>query len=78
MHNVSTSFKILEDNDFFLLNYKKVTGYILFNVKIDFNHKSHWLLDVHTTLVLVESVIAYELSRKSVRISLTYDSFHCA
>ena len=39
-HDIGVEFEILEEEEFFLVNYKKLTGHDAFDVKIDFTHKN--------------------------------------
>ena len=50
----------------------KVTGHLVFDVKMDFTRKARWVLDGHNTPDFVGSTYAGVVSRDSVRIAFTY------
>jgi hypothetical protein len=54
------------------VGWSKVTGHIIFNVKMDFTRKARWVLTGHKTSNPIGSTYAGVVSRESVRISLTY------
>ena len=47
MTNVGVAFDILEKDDPLPIGYKKATGHIIFDVKMDFTRKARWVLDGH-------------------------------
>ena len=49
----------------------KVTGHLVFDVKMDFTRKARWVLDGHKTPYLVGSTYAGVVSRESARIAFT-------
>ena len=53
----------------------KVTGHIIFDVKMDFTRKARWVLDGHKTQHVDYSTYAGVVSCESVRIALTYAAF---
>jgi hypothetical protein len=72
MSNVSIAFEILEDGEPAPSNYKKSSGYLIWDVKMDFTRKARWVKDGHKTADPVTSNYAGVVSRDSVRIALTY------
>lgn len=72
MLNVGIAFDILEDDVSMPVGWDKVTGHIIFDVKMDFTRKARWVLDGHKTADPVCSTYAGVVSRESVRIALTY------
>ena len=47
MHNVGVAFQILDDDEHIPVGYKKATGHMVFDVKMDFTRKARWVLDGH-------------------------------
>ena len=72
MHDVGIAFEILEDNVSMPIGYRKVTGHLVFDVKMDFTRKARWVLDGHKTPSPAGSTYAGVVSRESVRIAFTY------
>jgi hypothetical protein len=72
MSNVSIAFEILEDGEPAPSNYKKSSGHLIWDVKMDFTRKARWVKDGHKTADPVASNYAGVVSRDSVRIALTY------
>ena len=72
MTNVGIAFEILGDSETAPRGWAKQTGHIIFDVKMDFTRKSHWVLDGHKTTDPIGSTYAGVVSRDSVRIALTY------
>lgn len=54
------------------IGWRKVTGHIIFDVKIDFARKTRWVLDSHKTPSPIGSTYAGVVSRETVRIAFTY------
>ncbi len=54
------------------LGWHKASGYIVFDVKMDFTWKARWIKDGHKTPDSTTSSFAGVVSRDSIRISLTY------
>ena len=52
--------------------WKKVTGHLIWDVKIDFMCNDRWVLDGHKTPDPVGSTYAGELSCESIRVAFTY------
>jgi hypothetical protein len=72
MHNVGIAFQVLPDGKDKPVGWSKVTGHIIFDVKMDFTRKARWVLDGHKTPNPISSTYAGVISRESVRIALTY------
>ena len=72
MCNVGVAFEALEEGAAAPAGWSKVTGHIVFDVKMDFTRKARWVLDGHKTPDIVGSTCAGVVSRESVRIAFTY------
>ncbi len=72
MHNVGIAFQVQESDKGAPIGWSKVTGHIIFDVKIDFTRKARWVLDGHKTPNPIGSTYAGVVLRESVRIALTY------
>ena len=72
MKNVGIAFQLLDENENLPVGWIKVTGHIIFDVKMDFTRKARWVLDGHRTPDPGISTFAGVVSRESVRILLTY------
>ena len=72
MHNVGIAFEILEDGVKAPAGWDKVTGHLVWDVKMDFTRKARWVLDGYKTPDPIGSTYAGGVSRESVRIALTY------
>jgi hypothetical protein len=72
MHNVGIAFEVLENDTSPPVGWKKVTGHLVFDVKMDFTRKARWVLDGHKTDNPIGSTYAGVVSRDSVRIAFTY------
>ena len=72
MHNVGIAFQLLGEGQNEPVGWKKVTGHIVFDVKMDYTRKARWVLDGHKTGTPSGSTYAGVVSRESVRIALTY------
>ena len=73
MFNVGVAFEILDDNQRVPVGYEKVSGHLIFDVKMDFTRKARYVLDGHKT-EKPDNISTYAgvVSRESVRIALTY------
>ena len=49
MHNVGIAFEIPEGGENAPVGWRKVTGHLVFDVKMDFTWKARWVLDGHKT-----------------------------
>ena len=52
--------------------WRKVSGHLVFDVKMDFTRKARWVLDGHKTPKPTGSTYVGVVSRESVRIAFTY------
>ena len=72
MRNVGVAFEVLENDTPLPVGWSKVTGHLVFDVKMDFTRKARWVLDGHKTPDPIGSTYAGVVSRESVRIAFTY------
>ena len=72
MYNVRVAFEILDEGVHAPHGWKQVTGYLVWDVKMDFTRKARWVLDGHKTLDPIGSTYTGVVSRESVQIALTY------
>ena len=72
MHNNSIAFEILETGIKAPPGWSKVTGHLVFDVKMDFTRKARWVLDDHKTPDPIGSTYAGVVSRESVHIAFAY------
>lgn len=73
MTNVGIAFEILPEGKHQPPGWSKVSGHIIFDVKMDYTHKARWVLDGHLTPDATDvSTYAGVVSRESKRIALTY------
>lgn len=72
MYNVGVAFEILEDGTPAPKGWRKATGHLIWDVKMDFTRKARWVLDGHKMPDPVGSKYAGVVSRESVRIAFTY------
>ena len=72
MYNIGVVFEILEDGETAPAGYTKVSGHLIWFVKMDFTRKARWVLDGHKTPDPVGSNYSQVVSRESVRIASTY------
>ena len=66
MYNIGVAFEILEDGKTAPAGYTKVSGHLIWSVKMDFTRKARWVLDGHKTPDPVGSKYAGVVSRESV------------
>ena len=76
MYKVGMAFKILHENESLPVGYKRSSGHIIFDVKMDFTWKVRWVKDGHQTPDLDDNKYAGLVLRESVRITLTYAVLH--
>ena len=69
MYNIGVAFEILEDGKSAPIGYTKVSGHLIWSVKMDFTRKARWVLDGHKTPDQVGSKYAGVVSRESVQIA---------
>ena len=72
MYNMCVAFEILEDGKSAPAGYTKVSGHLIWSVKMDFTRKARWVLDGHKTPDPVGSKCAGLVSRESIQIAFTY------
>ena len=72
MTNVGISFTILDDGIKPPPGWRKASGHLVFDVKMDFTRKARWGKDGHSTPDPTTSAYAGVVSRESVRVALTY------
>jgi hypothetical protein len=70
--NICIAFEILGPNKKAPPGWHKASGHIVFDVKIDFTRKAHWVKDGHKTPDSLTSSFAGVVSRDSIHISLTH------
>ena len=72
MSSVLVAFEILDSSSPIPVGWKKSSGHIIFDVKMDFTRKARWVKDGHLTRAPQHSTYAGVVSRESVRIALMY------
>ena len=72
MQNNGIAFQILAIGMKAPPGWKKVTGHLVFYVKMDFTRKARWVLDGHKTPDPIGSTYDGVVSRESIRIAFTY------
>ena len=72
MRNVGIAFEILDEGIAPPKGWKRASGHLVFDVKMDFTRKARWVLDGHKCANPEGSTYAGVVSRESVRICLTY------
>ena len=72
MTNVGIAFEVLEDGEHAPVAWRKLSGHLVFDVKMDFTRKARWVLDGHKTPKPTGSTYAGVVSRESIRIVFTY------
>ena len=76
MHNVDVAFKVLEEDQKAPPGWNRVTGHLVFDIKMDITHKARWVLDGHKTSDPISSTYAGVVSRESVRKVFTYSALN--
>jgi hypothetical protein len=72
MTEVGVAFEVLEEGITAPIGWSKVTGHLIWDVKMDFTRKARWVLDGHKTPNPIGSTYAGVVSRDSIRIAFTY------
>jgi hypothetical protein len=72
MTEVGVAFEVLEEGIKAPIGWSKVTGHLVWDVKMDFTRKARWVLDGHKTPDPIGSTYAGVVSRDSIRIAFTY------
>ena len=76
MSNVGVTFEVLKPGDKAPPVWKKESGHLIYDVKMDFTRKSRRVKDSHRTPNPKTSCYAGVVSRESIRIPLTYAALH--
>ena len=72
MTNVGIAFEVLEEGEKAPVAWHKVSGHLVFNLKMDFTRKARWVLDGHKMPKPTGSTYAGVVSRESMHIAFTY------
>jgi hypothetical protein len=72
MTEVRVAFELLEENVKAPIGWSKVTGHLVWDVKMDFTRKARWVLDGHKTPNPIGLTCAGVASRDSIRIAFTH------
>lgn len=72
MRNIGVAFEVLPDGANAPPGWHRVTGHLVFDVKMSLQRKARWVLDGHKTPGVEYSTYAGVVSRETVRIALTY------
>ena len=76
------AFKILDEKDKVLHGWSKVTGHLLFDIKMRFTRKDQWELDDRKMISPIRTTKACTLNRESMKMLFAYatlnmlDLFH--
>jgi hypothetical protein len=71
MTEVGAAFEVLEESMKAPVGWSKVTGHLVWDVKMDFTRKARWVLDGHKTPNPIRSTHAAAASRDSIQIAFT-------
>jgi hypothetical protein len=66
MANVKVAFEILDTDQPIPIGWKRSSGHLIFDIKMDFTQKARWVKDGHRTPTPLESNYAGLVSRESV------------
>jgi hypothetical protein len=77
MGNVGVAFEVLPSGAKAPPGWKRSSGHIIFDVKMDFTRKARWVKDGHKTPDPITSSYAGVVSRDSIRIAPTLAALHC-
>ena len=66
MFNIGVAFEILEEGQSVPTGWKKASGHLIWDVKMDFTRKAKWVLDGHKTPDPIGSTFTGMVSRESV------------
>ena len=72
LYNVGITHEVLEEGQWVPAGWHKVTGHLIWDVKMDFTWKARWVLDSHKTPDPIGSMCAGVVSRESARITFAY------
>eukprot|EP00957_Ditylum_brightwellii_P155243 11818488-Ditylum_brightwellii.AAC.2 len=76
MTNIDIAFELLNSGQSTPIGWSKVTGHLIWDVKMDFTRKACWALDGHKTPDPITSTYASAVLRESIRIAFMYDAFN--
>ena len=76
MSNVGVVFEVLKPGDKAPTGWKKASGHLIYELKMDFTRKSRWVKDGHRTPNHKKSCYAGVVSCESIQIALTYAALH--
>ena len=76
MTNVGVAFKVLEHHTHVPPGYRKPSGHIILNLKMNVTPKARWAKDGHRTPDPEYSKYADVVSRESIRVLLTHAAMH--
>ena len=76
MSSIGVAFDILETGQVAPVGFKRTSGHIIFDVKMDFTRKARWVLDGHRQPSPEGSTYAGVVSRESFIISFTYEALN--
>jgi hypothetical protein len=76
MTEVGVAFEVLEEDMKAPIGWSKVTGHLVWDVKMDFTRKARWVLDGHRTPDPIGSTYAVVVFRHGIRIAFTYAAFN--
>ena len=76
MSSIGVAFDILETGQVAPIGYRKTSGHIIFDVKMDFTRKARWVFDGHKQASPEGSTCVGKISRESVRIAFTYGALN--
>ena len=76
MSNVGVVFEILKPGDKSPPGWKKASGHLIYDVKMDFNRKSRWVKDGHRTPNPKTSCYSWVVSCESIQTALNYAALH--
>ena len=72
MYNVGVAFEVLDEREQAPNGWKKVTGHLVWDVKMEFTRKARWVLNGHKMPDQVGSTFAGVVSRESICIAFTH------
>ena len=72
MYNVGVAFEVLDEREQAPNGWKKATGHLVWDVKMNFMRKARWVLNGHKTTDPVGTTFSRVVSRESIWIAFTY------
>ena len=76
IYNIGVAVEVLDEGQKAPNGWKKVTGHLVWDIKMDFMRKARWVLNGHKTPDTVGSTFAGVVSRECVQITFTYAAFN--